>query len=132
MLRKPTIAFVHLYFSMCCRRALCQYISRRIITMDQNLIIQKIKENQQQAKQLNEVMNIINEAFKKEMPVYMKLIQFDVMSKFSADALKDSSVSNGDSMKQLTQDLDKILAQINADLKKQIMMKSAELKEAVR
>ncbi|MBR4622431.1 MAG: hypothetical protein IKO44_02720 [Ruminococcus sp.] len=100
--------------------------------MDQNLIIQKIKENQQQAKQLNEVMNIINEAFKKEMPVYMKLVQFDVMSKFSADALKDSSVSNGDSMKQLTQDLDKILAQINADLKKQIMMKSAELKEAVR
>ena len=96
--------------------------------MDQKETLAKLKENDRQAKQLNEVLTLISDAIKKEMPTYMKLVQFDVLAELQKKAVADGVTNNNSAEKQLTQDLDKIFAQINKDLETQIIKKCEEIK----
>ena len=97
--------------------------------MSQKEMVEQLKNNTQQAKQFNEVATFINDALKKEMPVLMKLVQFDVLAqiqkKASADGLKNSNSGE----KQLTETLDKMLSQINKELEKQIFNSCEKLKQ---
>ena len=96
--------------------------------MNQAENIKTLKENEQQAKQLNEVLKMVNEAVKKEMPTFLKLVQFDVLAEIQKKAVADGLESKNTAEKQLTQDLDKVMGQINKDLEAQIEKKCAELK----
>ena len=97
--------------------------------MAQADIIKKLQENPQQAKQFNEVAEILNKAVEKEMPTFIKLVQFDVLSEIQKKAVSNNVPNNNAAEKQLTEDLDKVFAQINNDLKDQIVKKFEELKK---
>ena len=97
--------------------------------MNQQETINKIKENAQQAKQFNDVAVYLNEALKKEMPVFMKLVQFDILTEIQKKAVADGLKNNNPGEKQLTEDLDKMLSQINKDLKEQIFKSCEKLKQ---
>ena len=96
--------------------------------MTQQEALKELKENTQQAKQLNEVIKIVNEAIKAEMPVFMKLVQFDAMKEIHKKAAQDKEHGDASTEGTLTAQLDTILKQINEDLKKQIIGKSESLK----
>ena len=91
--------------------------------------IATLKENKQQALQFNEVVTFVDEAIKKEMPTFMKLVQFDVLKEIQKKAVKDGLENKNNAEKQLTADFDSIFAQINKDLYAQITKKCAELKQ---
>ena len=97
--------------------------------MNQTEILEKVKGNEQQAKQLNEVLTLVSDAVKKEMPTFMKLVQFDVLVEIQKKAVSDGVTNNNSGEKQLTEDIDKIFAQINKDLEAQIIKKCEELKQ---
>ena len=88
-----------------------------------------LKENKQQAAQFNAVVTFINEAIKKEMPTFIKLVQFDVLKEIQKKAVADGLENKNSAEKQLTTTLDEILGQINKDLEAQIIKKCEELKK---
>ena len=96
--------------------------------MTQAEMIAKIKENPQQAKQFNEVLTIINNAIKKEMSTFMKLVQFDVLSEIHKKAAAEGVKNNNASEKEITETLDTIIKQIGKDLEAQIVKKCESLK----
>ena len=96
--------------------------------MNQQEKIQELKNNPQQAKMLNEVMKIVNEAIKAEVPVFMKLVQFDAMKEIQKMAGKDKAADKASPEAELTKQLDEIMNQIGKDLDKQIIAKFASLK----
>ena len=96
--------------------------------MAQQDMIKELKANEQQAKQFNYVATLVNDAVKKEMPVFMKLVQFDVLSEIQKKASEDKLTNNNSAEKQLTESLDKILGQINKDLEKEIIKKFESIK----
>ena len=97
--------------------------------MTQKEMVEKLKSNPQQAKQFNEVATFINEALKKEMPVLMKLVQFDVLAEIQKKAVADGLNNTNSGEKLLTEALDKILDQVNKDLQKQIFTSCEKLKQ---
>ena len=97
--------------------------------MGQKENLESLKENKQQAVQFNAVVTFINEAIKKEMPTFMKLVQFDVLVEIQKKAVSDGLENKNTAEKQLTASLDEILAQINKDLEAQIIKKCEELKK---
>ena len=96
--------------------------------MDQKETLQELKNNPQQAKQLNEVFKIINEAVKAEMPVFLKLVQFDAMKELQKKAVQDKAGEQNSPEGRLTENLDAIMKQIGADLEKQIIARFESLK----
>ena len=96
--------------------------------MAQKDMIQKLKDNPQQAKQFNEVLKTINEAVKAEMPVFLKLVQFDTMKELQKKAAQDKVGDKASPEAQLTESLDAIMKQIGQDLEKQIIAKFESLK----
>lgn len=46
-------------------------------------------DNEQQAKQFNAVATFVNEAIKNNMPVFMKLVQMDVLKSIQDKAVAD-------------------------------------------
>ena len=97
--------------------------------MSQQEMVKKLQENSQQAKQFNVVAECVNDAVKKEMPVFMKLVQFDVLTAIQKKAVSDKVTNNNPGEKQLTEALDQIFGQINKDLEKEIFKKFGELKK---
>jgi hypothetical protein len=97
--------------------------------MVQKEMVEKLKSNPQQAKQFNDVAAYINDALNKEMPVLMKLVQFDVLAEIQKKAVADGLKNANTGEKQLTETLDKMLAQINKDLKAQIIKACENLKQ---
>lgn len=97
--------------------------------MTQTEMLGKLKDNKQQADQFNAVAVFINEAIKKEMPTFMKLVQFDVLAEIQKKAASDNLQNCNTAEKQLTETLDQILGQINKDLEAQIDKKLAALKQ---
>lgn len=97
--------------------------------MSQQEMVKKLQENSQQAKQFNSVAEIVNEAVRKEMPVFMKLVQFDVLTAIQKKAVADNLTNNNPGEKELSEVLDKIFGQINKDLEKEITKKFADLKK---
>ena len=87
--------------------------------MNQQEALAQLSENEQQRKQFNDVAKMLDAAISKEMPVFMKLVQFDVMSGIQKKVQADG-VDAGKATGQLTETLDKILKQVNDDLKSQI------------
>ena len=96
--------------------------------MAQQDMLKELKANEQQAKQFNYVATLMNDAVKKEMPVFMKLVQFDVLTEIQKKASDDQLTNNNAAEKQLTESLDKILGQINKDLEKEIIKKFESIK----
>ena len=96
--------------------------------MAQQDMLKELKANEQQAKQFNHVATLVNDAVKKEMPVFMKLVQFDVLTEIQKKASDDKLTNNNAAEKQLTESLDKILGQINKDLEKEIIKKFESIK----
>ncbi|MBR5089250.1 MAG: hypothetical protein IK093_07475 [Ruminiclostridium sp.] len=90
--------------------------------------LEQLKGNPQQAKQFNEVATFINDALKKEMPVLMKLVQFDVLAEIQKKAIADGLKNANSGEKQLTETLDKLLGQVNKDLLNQISKACEKLK----
>ena len=97
--------------------------------MGQKENFESLKENKQQAVQFNAVVTFINEAIKKEMPTFMKLVQFDVLTEIQKKAVANGLENKNTAEKQLTTALDEILGQINKDLESQIVKKCEELKK---
>ena len=88
----------------------------------------KLAENPQQAKQFNEVVKILDEAIKKEMPTFRKLVQFDVLAEIQKKAVADGLKNNNAGEKEITDTLDTMLKQIFKDLDAQITQKCKSLK----
>ena len=97
--------------------------------MSQQEMVNKLKENSQQAKQFNSVAECVNAAIKKEMPVLIKLVQFDVLTEIQKKAGADKLTNNNLAEKELTDTLDKIFSQVNKDLEKEIDKKFGALKQ---
>ena len=97
--------------------------------MAQKEMLEQLKSNTQQAKQFNEVATFINDALKKEMPVLMKLVQFDVLAEIQKKAAADGLKNSNSGEKQLTETLDKMLSQINKELQNQIFNSCEKLKQ---
>lgn len=97
--------------------------------MAQKEMLEQLKNNPQQAKQFNEVATFINDALKKEMPVLMKLVQFDVLAEIQKKAVADGLKNSNPGEKQLTETLDKMLSQINKELQNQIFNSCEKLKQ---
>ena len=95
--------------------------------MEQAERAKALKENPQQAKQLSVMMEITNEAFRKNMSAYIKLVQMDVMKEFNARC--DADGVGGDRVKFSHGIMDPIMKQVDADLEKQIMAQFKKLKE---
>jgi len=96
--------------------------------MTQQEKVQELKNNPQQARMLNEVMKIVNGAIKAEMPVFLKLVQFDAMKELQKEAAKDTATGKPSFEGKLTKDLDQIIGQIGRDLEKQIIAKFESIK----
>ena len=75
------------------------------------------------------VAAFMNEAVRNNMPVFMKLVQFDVLKAIQEKAVEDKVAGENTSEKQLTEALDSLLGQINKDLEAQIIKKFEELKK---
>ena len=88
-----------------------------------------MKENTQQAKQLNVMLEIVNNAFRNNMSNYIKIVQMDVMKEFNARC--DGDGVGGDRVKFSHGVMDPIMKQVNADLEKQIMEQFKKLKESI-
>ena len=97
--------------------------------MNQNEALKELQANEQQAKQFNMVATFMNEAVRNNMPVFMKLVQFDVLKAIQEKAVNDKVGGENANEKQLTQALDSLLGQINKDLEAQIIKKFEELKK---
>ena len=97
--------------------------------MNQLEALKELKGNAQQAKQFNVVAEFINDALKKEMPVLMKLVQFDVLAEIQKKAVADGVENANSGEKQLTKALDGMLSQINKDLEDQIFKACEKLKK---
>ena len=88
-----------------------------------------MKENTQQAKQLNVMLEIVNNAFRNNMSNYIKIVQMDVMKEFNARC--DGDGVGGDRVKFSHGVMDPIMKQLNADLEKQIKEQFKKLKESI-
>ncbi|WP_029320738.1 hypothetical protein [Butyrivibrio sp. AE3004] len=97
--------------------------------MNQAEALKELQSNEQQAKQFNMVAAFMNEAVRNNMPVFMKLVQFDVLKAIQEKAVEDKVAGENTSEKQLTEALDSLLGQINKDLEAQIIKKFEELKK---
>ena len=97
--------------------------------MTQQEAVKKLKEDPRQAKQFNELAEILNDVFRNEMTVFSKLLQYDVMEKIQERAAADGVTENDAAITELTKALHEMLKQINADLEKEITKKCRELKE---
>jgi len=96
--------------------------------MNQQEAVQALKNNQQQAEMFNEVLKIISDAIKAEMPVFRKLVQFDALSAIQKKAAGDKVADKPSNEAELTKVLDGILKQVDKDLEKQIAAKFASVK----
>lgn len=83
-----------------------------------------------QAKQMNELLQIINKSILKEFPTFLKLVQYDTMTEVQKKAVADGKVDKA--AKQLTDGMDAILNQVGKDLEKQIKAKMAELQSKTK
>jgi hypothetical protein len=97
--------------------------------MNQAEALKELQSNEQQAKQFNMVATFMNEAVRNNMPVFTKLVQFDVLKAIQEKAVEDKVAGENTSEKQLTEALDSLLGQINKDLEAQIIKKFEELKK---
>ena len=94
--------------------------------MNQQEAIQELKNHPQQAEMFNEVLKIISNAIKAEMPVFMKLVQIDALTEIQKKAAGNKVSDRPEAL--LTKQLDEILKQIDKDLEKQIAAKFASVK----
>ncbi|MBP3745958.1 MAG: hypothetical protein J6I47_00645 [Ruminococcus sp.] len=97
--------------------------------MTQSDVLKALNENEQQRSQFNEVAVFVNDAFKKEMPTFIKLIQFDVLTEIQKKAVANGLENKNSAEKQLTSDLDKLLNQINKDLSAQMEAQFKKLQQ---
>ena len=96
--------------------------------MNQQEAIQELKNNPQQARMLNEVFQIISDAVRAEMPVFMKLVQIDALNEIQKKAAENKVGDKASPEAELTKQLDGIMKQVNKDLEKQIIAQFASLK----
>ena len=99
--------------------------------MNQEEAIKALKDNPQQAKQFNQVVQFINDAIKAEFPTFIKLVQFDVLSKIQKKAADDKLANNNPAEKQLTETLDGILKQVGNNLESSIIKQFSDLKGSI-
>jgi LPS O-antigen subunit length determinant protein (WzzB/FepE family) len=95
--------------------------------MNQQEAVNKLKENPQQAKQFNEVAGYLNDAVKKEMATFAKLVQYDVLVQMQKKAVSDGVNFDSKSMNDLAKTINDIVTQINADLEKEFAKKFKEI-----
>ena len=88
--------------------------------MEQQNKVDELKNNPRQAKQFNAVAEVVNEAIKKEFPVFLKLVQFDTMVEIQKKLAADKVGEADSPEKQITESLDQIISQIGKDLEAQL------------
>jgi hypothetical protein len=91
--------------------------------------IRALKADPQKQKQLNEMLKIIDEAFKNNMGAYIKLVQNDVMKEFNAKCDADGVGEERDEFSKGV--LDQIMQQVNEDLNAKIMSQFSLLKDSL-
>lgn len=91
--------------------------------------IRALKADPQKQKQLNEMLKVIDEAFRNNMGAYIKLVQADVMKEFDAKCEADGV---GDEREEFSKGvLDPIMQQVNEDLNAKIMSQFSLLKDSL-
>ena len=95
--------------------------------MNQEELIGALQEDGTQQKQLNVMFGVVDEAFRKNMPIFVKLVQMDVMKEFNARC--DADGVGGDRVKFSHGVMDPVMKQVDKDLEAQIMGQFKRLKE---
>ena len=85
--------------------------------MEKSEIMSKLEKNAKQKKQLDDLSKLINDAVKKEMPVYKKLVQFDVMAEVQKLAGADGLTDAEGKMSKVTKELDAMMKQFDNDVR---------------
>ena len=91
--------------------------------------LREFKKDPRQQKQLEEMLDIINEAFEKNMSAYVRLVQMDVMKEFNARCDKDGVGAERDNFSHVI--LDSMMQQVDSDLNAKILSQFAKQKESM-